>query len=768
MGLSAKLNFAFFTVIGVAVGSHAALELYFSHENAIQSAHQAVKAIGDGLTQETKAIDSRNGLLAGRLSSDPAFTTAFAAPDHAGLPAAVKGFADKNGVPGYICVFDSSGKVIFSTDAPGHPGAYVHDSDVAEQARDTARSGNIWYGPATPTATGDLSIIGIVPVRAGNKGAVAVCEPLNTPFLTGLKESARINGGGKSCDLVLFSLAEGRVTAFSSGLMSSGETFITALDHEGLRAMGKNPSVERGGRYWEVIYRFTNGHGRELAYMIAGATIPDAKQVWLTVAKEVAIALAGAVLLALAFSTLIGGRLERSMRFLVKRAKDVSQQKANLPPLDGVAKEFLELAEVIDTAVGGTRLSIKNLQGQMGRHQDELAERQKLVEEANIKVDAVNRQLTIQSRQLSEVSSQINQANMQAVLLQQKLASVLQVSTEGFFILDPYGNVIAANPTVLNWLGLHEGEVAGHHCFQFVRKPGEAADNGNDEVFSIHTGSPGDLINQFFPEGVIYNRKEAKSTEVIAHLQPVMMDEHTIQGYIMALRDKNLHSEASRLRQELVLTLQDHIRTPLTVAEHKWKGVIATSKETSNTQMSSALVDLHLSYQQLLGVVDSLLMMHTGIVPATPVIREHISLTRLLGDCLESCTDQARAHQVMLDYKTVSGLPTVAMDEGLLRDAVVQLLERMIVITAPGGRVRVETTAKNNEIRASIFSSGPALSPPEIEDMFSGFVQGKHAEETYSQRLSLYLVRNNIERLGGRIWAESDRGTYVYLVLPMQ
>jgi signal transduction histidine kinase len=67
----------------------------------------------------------------------------------------------------------------------------------------------------------------------------------------------------------------------------------------------------------------------------------------------------------------------------------------------------------------------------------------------------------------------------------------------------------------------------------------------------------------------------------------------------------------------------------------------------------------------------------------------------------------------------------------------------------------------------SIFSSGPALPATEIEDMFVGFIQGKHPEETYSSRLSLYLVRNNVERLGGRIWAESDRGSYLYFTLPV-
>ncbi|HMP54408.1 MAG TPA: ATP-binding protein, partial [Candidatus Melainabacteria bacterium] len=120
------------------------------------------------------------------------------------------------------------------------------------------------------------------------------------------------------------------------------------------------------------------------------------------------------------------------------------------------------------------------------------------------------------------------------------------------------------------------------------------------------------------------------------------------------------------------------------------------------------------------------------------------------------------------DYKTVTGLPTVYGNKESVRSVLVEVLNRLISITAAGGRVRVESSIKSGEMRLCVTSSGPALPQEEITDMFAGFIEGKHSEDTYAQRLSLYLARNNVERMGGQIWAESEsgRGTAIYFSMP--
>jgi Signal transduction histidine kinase len=237
----------------------------------------------------------------------------------------------------------------------------------------------------------------------------------------------------------------------------------------------------------------------------------------------------------------------------------------------------------------------------------------------------------------------------------------------------------------------------------------------------------------------------------------------------MVMRDKSLRSENAQLRQEIIIMLQDAIRSQLAVGEAKWVPLLSSSNPNNLSQQARQnLQELYDVYKNLLGVVDSYIMMYGGYVPPPVIPKEPIVITRLVADCLEEVTPLARDRQLLLDYKTVHGLPSINGNRDAARGILVQVLQSMIGVTAAGGRVRVESAMREGEMRISVSSSGPALPQVEIEDMFVGFIEGKHNMETYSDRLSMYLARNNIERLGGKIWAESEagRGTFVYFTLP--
>jgi len=746
--------------------SHAGYSLAMEYLNTKKAAEATVEGAYKKLLDDFKQTTDFNKQLADDLLKNQAFLEACAGKNRDASAKILKDYTEKTGLIGFITVIDNKGTIFYSTETPAKFGDEVRSSSPGVDF--VMMRNAFWFGATTFSPTGALTISSMVPLPfgGGTNGVLAVSQPLNTEFLSGIVTKLALGPEHiNDVEMALFSVKDSKVIAVTSGLVGKDGGFLSQVNQSGIKAIPQTPTFEAGGRLWKV-FRLAQDDKSLIGEILISAPFPSIIPKATVIAGQAGASALIALLLGFIFAAGIGSSVNRPLRFLINRAHDLASGKASLAPLEGLGGDWLELGELMDTSVQSMRQSVGGLKSQLARHNMEVDEKLKAAETASQQLETVNRQLTDKARQLAEISKQVNFANQQAVMLQHKLDAVLQISTEGYLILDQFGNVMHANPVFLSWMGVAEGEIAGQQCFDLVVKPGEGRHVAS-QAFARHGGNPGDLITQFYPEGVIYHRYQDKAVEVLAHLQPVVTDDSNIQGYIMVLRDKSLRSEIAQLRNEMVAMLSDSIRAPLMSVQPTWKAILSNASQSMHPSVGQSLAQLHMHYEQLIGLVDSLLMIYGGVMPPSSIPKEQVIITRLVADCLEEVSGKAREQQLTLDYKTVTGLPPVNVDKDTVRRVTVQILEHMIGITSPGGRVRVETLLKGSEMRMGVYSSGPALPQEEIADMFVGFVEGQHRQDTYGARLALYLARNNIERIGGKIWAESQegRGTAVFYTM---
>ncbi len=799
MGLGSRLLIAFVIVIGVMVTSFSVFALFSEFRSTRLAADQKVGMAASKVGRDNIALQLSSEAFARVVLTNGSVMQAYARKDRNDTKDALNNLIRQETFPGFVTIIDENGAVFYSTETPNKHGFSAKQNEAVQYVLQTKE---IFRGATDFSATQTFTMSSILPIFDGSKnfrGLVAVSHPLTSEYLLGevtkfgMEEPTPVQG----IDLSIYSNASKRIVAATPGLAGgNGGPFIQDLGRRGQSAIPRDvfppipnaitkllipldptradQSFEKGGRLWfKVIFTGIDWRDKPIqqaGILLVSTPVPDLTGKIFTVFAVAGIF--GGISLAIAFvlSQKIKESVNEPLGFLIDRTEDIAEQKKRIPPLEGLSGEWLELGELIDTAVSTMRSSTQSLKQKVNRQNEELEEKTKLVEASSTKIEGLNRQITTQTRQLTEVGKQANQANRQAIAVQHKLDAVMQSSTEGFLILDGYGNILSANPVFLNWVGCTEGEIAGRLCFDLVRKPGESRTRTIfGQAFARHGGDPNAVLNRFYPEAIIYHtREESKYVEVLAHLQPICGEDNNVQGYVMVLRDKSLRTENAQLRQEIVVMLQDSIRSQLAQAEARWGSILAGATTSMHPAMAQTLAELHIQYEQVLAVVDSYLMMYGGFIPPPVIPREPIVITHLVAQCLEEVTPLARERQLLLDYKTVTGLPPINGNRDAVRGILVQVLHHLIVVTAAGGRVRVESAIRGNEMRIAVSSSGPALPPIEIEDMFAGFVPGKHHEETYSIRLSMYLARNNVERLGGKIWAESEagRGTSIYFTLP--
>jgi len=117
------------------------------------------------------------------------------------------------------------------------------------------------------------------------------------------------------------------------------------------------------------------------------------------------------------------------------------------------------------------------------------------------------------------------------------------------------------------------------------------------------------------------------------------------------------------------------------------------------------------------------------------------------------------------------GLPPVAADPDKLRQVLTNLVDNAVKYSPDGGRVRVELSQAGNRIRFRIEDQGLGIPPTEQSRIFEKFfrLDPNLTRGVGGTGLGLYICRELVHRMHGRIWVVSDgrRGSTFTVELPI-
>lgn len=109
-------------------------------------------------------------------------------------------------------------------------------------------------------------------------------------------------------------------------------------------------------------------------------------------------------------------------------------------------------------------------------------------------------------------------------------------------------------------------------------------------------------------------------------------------------------------------------------------------------------------------------------------------------------------------------------DPDFLREVMDNLIDNAIKYTPAGGSIFVNVVGDDEHIVINITDTGIGISPEDLAHIFQKFYRADNSDtrEIGGTGLGLYLVKQRVEAMGGRVWAESSvgQGTTFYVSLP--
>lgn len=149
---------------------------------------------------------------------------------------------------------------------------------------------------------------------------------------------------------------------------------------------------------------------------------------------------------------------------------------------------------------------------------------------------------------------------------------------------------------------------------------------------------------------------------------------------------------------------------------------------------------------------------------------QKIDFSFLFSDCIKLVSGMSLQKEIGLSYQIEENFPLFWGDEGLLRQAILNLLSNALKYTKKGGKVTLSAGLSSESVEVSVEDTGIGMSEEDAVKVLQPFAQVNTIENRSLKGtgLGLPLVKSFAELHGGSlvVKSEKNKGSKFTLVLP--
>lgn len=267
-------------------------------------------------------------------------------------------------------------------------------------------------------------------------------------------------------------------------------------------------------------------------------------------------------------------------------------------------------------------------------------------------------------------------------------------------------------------------------------------------------------------EGVIPGSDEERLALAILDQGAVAIERAELAG--QALETETL-KRTDRFRGALMNSVSHDLRTPLSTVLGSATTLIDYGDDLKPAVRADLLLSIREEAERLNRYVGDLLDMTRLEGGGLNIRADWTDVRDVLNAAAERVGRRLGGRDLTRDFP--ADLSMVMVDEGLLEQAVVNILENAIAYSPDGSRIELAAYEDRGSVVLSIEDEGKGIPTTELERVFDKFRRMEEpSDRTQGAGLGLAISKGFIEAMGGRIAAASpivdDHGTRVLISLP--
>jgi signal transduction histidine kinase len=212
------------------------------------------------------------------------------------------------------------------------------------------------------------------------------------------------------------------------------------------------------------------------------------------------------------------------------------------------------------------------------------------------------------------------------------------------------------------------------------------------------------------------------------------------------------------LRSDFVATASHELRTPMTSISGAARTLLRHGEQLPPRRHQDFLEMIVDESDRLSRIVDQILIASRIEAGKIDVAFERCDATEIARSVVEAAKLRAPPEiEIHLDAPPPQ---EVDCDPDRLRQILGNILDNAIKYSPDGGDVHVELRPAEDTVRFVVQDEGMGFEPSDSEAIFERFhrLDPNQTRGIGGTGLGLYIARELVRRMGGRIWAESERG----------
>jgi signal transduction histidine kinase len=231
-------------------------------------------------------------------------------------------------------------------------------------------------------------------------------------------------------------------------------------------------------------------------------------------------------------------------------------------------------------------------------------------------------------------------------------------------------------------------------------------------------------------------------------------------GTVYAFRDLSSERAIDELKDDFVATVSHELRTPLAAVYGAAETLRRQDLPASTDDRERLLTIIAEESDRLARVVNDILLashLDSGRLRLEADCVNPIDLAQGVIEVIEARGDE----NVVIQLLAEPGLPDVTGDGDRLRQVLLNLVENAIKFSPGGAQVEIRVEAVRDDLlRFAVRDRGLGIAPADQRRIFEKFYRADPnlTSGVGGTGLGLYICRELVRRMSGRIWVESEHG----------